>query len=529
MPVTTIAGGEAGAALGFGDIIGGLFGGAAADAGGAIAADVGLTAADVGLEGAGALGAEVAAGTAPEVLASAAPAIAAGDIGAQVAAEGGLAATDLGLAGAEAVGPALAGAIDTSAPAVQAIASESLGGGQGALAGLNTVDTAAVPAQGLAVGSSAPGTTAGIPALSGGGADIAAPVSTPTAALQDVGGSSQNLNALLGETPQSTATLEGAPTQLASIDTASDANVIVPAEHTADVPLAESGSGIAGPASTASAATDTAGGLSAGTQAALSDIGGSMGTASAGLDSTLAGAPASTGGTLTSGLSDVLNSPWTRAAELGLPLGFLGYNLLRGPQPIPPQAQEAVTNAETNLRPLQGAATQNLNQWNQAASQDLTAAQNFQLTPGMAAEVDTYVNNATNALIQQIVGHGGGSGAMGGDFRNTSEYVQGVQQINQQASVMRQQMVQQLFTNAVSSQAQVNGSVSTDANLNSQLDNTLMTAANLQVQQDQQFNTAVSGALQSFGMLAAISTLGGRGITASPAGGGSGQAVGATA
>jgi hypothetical protein len=93
---------------------------------------------------------------------------------------------------------------------------------------------------------------------------------------------------------------------------------------------------------------------------------------------------------------------------------------------------------------------------------------------------------------------------------------------------MRQQMVQQLFTNAVSSQAQVNGSVSTDANLNSQLDNTLMTAANLQVQQDQQFNTAVSGALQSFGMLAAISTLGGRGITASPAGGGSGQAVGAT-
>jgi hypothetical protein len=178
---------------------------------------------------------------------------------------------------------------------------------------------------------------------------------------------------------------------------------------------------------------------------------------------------------------------------------------------------------------LQGAATQNLNQWNQAASQDLTAAQNFQLTPGMAAEVDTYVNNATNALIQQIVGHGGGSGAMGGDFRNTSEYVQGIQQINQQASVMRQQMVQQLFTNAVSSQAQVNGSVSTDANLNSQLDNTLMTAANLQVQQDQQFNTAVSGALQSFGMLAAISTLGGRGITASPAGGGSGQAVGATA
>lgn len=218
-----------------------------------------------------------------------------------------------------------------------------------------------------------------------------------------------------------------------------------------------------------------------------------------------AAAPAASGGGLGATIGNALNSPITKAAELGLPLGFLAYNAIKGPNPIPGQAQQAVNNASV--------AAGNVPLFNQSAAQDLTLANQYQVTPGMQADLDTQKQNAYNQLYQQLANQGISNPSQ------SSQWIQGKQQIDQQIEVVKGKMVQQLVQQAVSTQGAATSATSA-------ADATLMQAAQLQVQQDQNFQNAISSALQSFGMVAAFQSLGGSkaAVAATQAGG---QAVAA--
>ena len=184
--------------------------------------------------------------------------------------------------------------------------------------------------------------------------------------------------------------------------------------------------------------------------------------------------------------------------QMALPAGLLGYNLLKGPAPIPPQANEAVANAKANLAPLQGAATQNVPLYNQTAATDLNLAQNFQISPAQAASIATWKQDQLNALYQQIANQGNANPTQ------TSEYIQGKNQIDQQALAQQVQMVNQLVSTAMASASAANAAVSTSANVSAAFDSTLMQAAQLQIQQDTNFQNAVGSALQAFGLVAGL-------------------------
>lgn len=218
-----------------------------------------------------------------------------------------------------------------------------------------------------------------------------------------------------------------------------------------------------------------------------------------------AAAPAASGGGLGATIGNALNSPITKAAELGLPLGFLAYNAIKGPNPIPGQAQQAVNNASV--------AAGNVPLFNQSAAQDLSLANQYQVTPGMQADLDTQKQNAYNQLYQQLANQGISNPSQ------SSQWIQGKQQIDQQIEVVKGKMVQQLVQQAVSTQGAATSATSA-------ADATLMQAAQLQVHQDQAFQNSISSALQSFGMVAAFQSLGGSkaAVAATQAGG---QAVAA--
>jgi hypothetical protein len=95
--------------------------------------------------------------------------------------------------------------------------------------------------------------------------------------------------------------------------------------------------------------------------------------------------------------------------------------------------------------------------------------------------------------------------------------VEGVNQINQQALTAQVQMVNQLISTAFQASGAATSAIGASSAVTSALDNTLMQAAQLQVQQDQAFQQASSSALQSFGLLAALSgKFGGSNTTATP-------------
>lgn len=209
------------------------------------------------------------------------------------------------------------------------------------------------------------------------------------------------------------------------------------------------------------------------------------------------------GSSIGSTLSSVLSSPYTKAAELGLPLAFLGYNALKGPAPLPTGATAAVTNAVNQLTPLQGQASANVPLYNETAATDLNLATNFQISPAQAASIQQWQQNQYNQLYQQIANQGVTN------VTGSSEWVQGKNQIDQQALAQQVQMVNQLISTAFQSASAANAGVSTSANVTSSLDATLMQAAQLQVQQDQAFQQSLASALQSFGLIAAFGNLGG--------------------
>jgi hypothetical protein len=198
------------------------------------------------------------------------------------------------------------------------------------------------------------------------------------------------------------------------------------------------------------------------------------------------------------GLGKIAANPF---AQLAVPAGFLAYNALKGPAPIPPQAQQALQNAQANLGPLQGQATQNVPLFQKTAADDLNLANNFQVSPSQAAQLEIYRQNAKNALLQQIANQNPGGQT---DPKSSSQYIQGAQQIDQQVLAQQTQMINQLITTAFNASSAANASLSTSANITSQYDNLFMQAAALQTQQDQAFQQALGSALQSFGLIAGL-------------------------
>jgi hypothetical protein len=211
-----------------------------------------------------------------------------------------------------------------------------------------------------------------------------------------------------------------------------------------------------------------------------------------------AAAPASSG--LTAGLGNALNSPWTKAAELALPLGFLGSTLYKGAPGIPPQAQQAVNNAQAQAAQLSPQATQNVPLFNQTAATDLTNATNNQISPAQAATLAKYVQDQTNQRYQFYASHGVT------DPNSDSRFLGDVAQIKQDALAQQTAMITQLINTAFQSATAANAGLGTAANINSGANNALLQAAQLQAQGDQQYNQAVGDALKSFGLLAAVST-----------------------
>lgn len=466
------------AGIGLGDLVAGLFSGGAADVAAAGAADV--AGADLGAAAAGLGAADVgaAAGAADAIGAGAADigaGLSAADLG---AAAGGAAAADIGASGL--------GAADTAAATG---AADALGSSAADLA--PAIDTGALGAFGDVVGPAdalnfAPSTGFASPATQAGaagtltGASTGVNVAPEAAALESPStalAGSPDIGAELGSTTQAPAAATTAPAAIAPAgpnitDAAGVQQALEQGEATAPF---GSGSTLAGAADAASGAAPAA---AAAAPAAAS--GGS---------SILSSIPGATTA------ASVLSNP---LVQLGVPGGMLAYNLLKGPAPIPPQAQQAVTNAAQQLGPLQGEANQNVPLFNQTAATDLNLANNFQISPAQAASIEQWKQNQYNQLLQQIANQGITNPMQ------SSEWVQGKNQIDQQALTQQVQMVNQLVSTAFQAASAANAGISTDANVTSQLDSTLMQAAQLQVQQDTNFQNAVGSALQAFGLIAGL-------------------------
>lgn len=169
------------------------------------------------------------------------------------------------------------------------------------------------------------------------------------------------------------------------------------------------------------------------------------------------------GGGFLKSATDFLGTP---AGKLGVAALPLAATLLRGEPSLPPQFKDL------------GAVTGPLSA---TARTQLAAANAGQLTPGAAATVAQYVQGATNQLYQNLANEGVT------DPRSDSRWISGQQQIQQQASVMTEQFIQDEFKTAFAAA----GGAS----------NNLIAAAEAQIQEDQAFNQALSAAFTSFGLL----------------------------
>lgn len=172
------------------------------------------------------------------------------------------------------------------------------------------------------------------------------------------------------------------------------------------------------------------------------------------------------GGASKGGALDFLSKPSTLLAAAPLAM-----TLLRGESSLPPQYKQL----QSQISGPFGAA----------ARGQLNLANAGELTPGAAASVAQYVQQAQSALYQQLSASGVTNPL--GDTR----YIQGVGSIAQQASVITQGFVQQEFNNAFAS-----------AGIAS---NNLIAAANAQIAEDNAFTQALSSAMTSAGLLFAFS------------------------
>jgi hypothetical protein len=445
---------------------------AAIDAGATAAADVGATAATAGaadFAGAGAagLGEAAAAGGLSSLGAFGAAGVgdlAAGAAGAAGAGEGiaglgGLAGADAGAAGLADLG-ATAGAGLTDLGALGGAGTGALDAGAAGAAGIPTASALeAAPAAAGAAGTAIPaagGVTAPLSALDAGSA---------TGVLDTGGGgfgaaasdASLNPSNWLGfETVDPTT---GAVTGGGTFPGGATAAPGLPAGSITTAGLGDVPAGTAGPANAATSALDTGG---------LSATGDAAPAASDALDAGAAGGKAGASG-IGSTLGTVMSGLKT-AAPLA-PLALLGSTLIKGEPALPPQAQQL-----SGLGSSLGATGQ----------QNLTAAANQQITAPQMSEISTWKQQQLNQLYQLYASHGQ-------DPHQSSDYLQGVEQINAQAISMQQQFIDQL--------------VQTGLGETGQATSALTTAANMQIQQDTAFNQSIASAIQAFGLTAGLSGL----------------------
>src|SRR5215469_249544 len=457
--------------VGIGALIGGIV-----DAVGAIAAPAAAAAEAIAPEAiaGGAAAAEAGGAIAlPEIaVTAAAPEIAGGvgaglgaDVGAGLIGGAGAGALDLGLtggAGAGLTGGALAGAAPVATEGISTVG-EALGGG--ATGPLAALDTGAIGADFAQV----PGATSTISDLTPG-----------TLGIEDVGGSP--IQSFAGTTPD-TAFAPGTDTSgLAAIDRALGGPQI--GETFADLtpagapgvspPLSQAwamqptdvgptlGPGLPGPTPLQPPTTiDTAtlaGGFPAGSpEAAVASAVPAVGAAPA-------------GGGISGAIGSVLSSPVTQALELAAPLGFLGYNLMKGPAPLPPAMQQALNNS---------VPAQNL------AKTFLQNAANNTLTPAQMAQIQVFRQNAVNQLYQSIANRGENP-------QTSTDYALGLQQIDLQVAALQQTFINAMVTNGLAALGNV--------------DSTLQSAANMQVANDNAFNQAVGSSLQAFALTGALAS-----------------------
>ena len=113
-------------------------------------------------------------------------------------------------------------------------------------------------------------------------------------------------------------------------------------------------------------------------------------------------------------------------------------------------------------------------------------AANQQITAPQTAEIETWKQQQKNQLYQMYAKNGL-------DPNKSSDYLQGVQQIEQQAIGMQQQFIDQLIKTGLGETGQATSA--------------LQSAAQMQLQEDKDFQQSLQSAIQSFGLVAGLSSL----------------------
>lgn len=198
-------------------------------------------------------------------------------------------------------------------------------------------------------------------------------------------------------------------------------------------------------------------GLAAGEGGAAGDVTtGSISGASGGLSSPSSPAAAQGGGFVDNALK------YGKLGALGLGIAGIGSSLLKGNKlPKQDRSLEGISNTETGI-----------------GKQYLEMARRNEITPQMQAQIDLYKQQATNRAYQ-LYAQGSRDPNTSSDFQQTLAY------INQQADIMHQQFVDQLFNEGM--KAAGGASVS------------LHQLAQDQIRSDEGLSTAITNAAKAFG------------------------------
>lgn len=165
--------------------------------------------------------------------------------------------------------------------------------------------------------------------------------------------------------------------------------------------------------------------------------------------------------------SSLLQTAEKTAVQSALPLGGLAYEAIKGPAKLPSSAQalEAGGAATAPLLALE--------------NQGATEASTGQLTAPQQANVLQYVQQSKDALLQQLASEGVTNPT------KDSRYIQGLQQIQQQALALQQQYI----TGAISEATAAGGAASQN----------IAQASQEQIQNDTAFQDALGEAFGALG------------------------------
>lgn len=283
-----------------------------------------------------------------------------------------------------------------------------------------------------------------------------APPATPTSVAPSSGGGFTSANAAIGAQSNSIdsqfAQGLGADTSLSSID--------VPGVQTGSTPSLGSISGAASDSSLASAGSNAAiGAANTSPIGATSDIfsqaAGGAPQLTANLPSTDFSGSAPASGGATGGIKDWLPSKsdvGSFAMKAALPLGSMAYDAIKGPAKLPSESSALGPN---------GAATAPLLAMETSAANEAATGQ---LTQPQQAQVLQYVQQQQNQLIQQLANAGVQNP------QSDSRYIQGMQQIQQNAIAIQQQFIQQAISEATSAGGAASNNIATVANQQIALD-----------------------------------------------------------